>query len=168
MKTMNQSLRRCAGEFTLWASMALAWSCGSPVRPAMDDQSDATAIRGQITRYTAALDAADVNLASEVWNAAADVSLIHPAGHAHGWKEVKQIYESFASTFSERTLTARDLSVHIAGDAAWVEFYWHFVGKQQKGGATIQTDGRETQIYNRIGGRWRLVHVHYSGPATTQ
>ena len=72
------------------------------------------------------------------------------------------------STFAERKLTARDVSVHVNGDAAWVEFYWHFVGKQRKDGATIQTDGRETQIYQKTGDRWQLVHVHYSGPATTQ
>jgi ketosteroid isomerase-like protein len=60
------------------------------------------------------------------------------------------------------------VAVHVSGDAAWVEFYWHFVGKQRKDGSTIQTEGRETQIYNKTGDRWQLVHVHYSGPATTQ
>jgi ketosteroid isomerase-like protein len=115
-----------------------------------------------------ALDAADINLASQVWHTSGHVSLIHPAGHAHGWEEVKQIYSSFGSTFSERKLTSRDVSVHVNGDTVWVEFYWHFVGKQRKDGSTIQTDGRETQIYNKTGDRWQLVHVHYSGPATTQ
>ena len=49
-------------------------------------------------------DAADINLASHVWQASGDVSLIHPAGHAHGWDEVKQIYSFFGATFSERKL----------------------------------------------------------------
>jgi ketosteroid isomerase-like protein len=111
------------------------------------------------------LDAADIDRASHVWRTSADVSLIHPAGHAHGWTEVEEVYRFFGSTFSERRLRVRDVSVHIEGEAAWTEFYWHFVGKQRNDGATVQTDGRETQVYLRRDGRWQLVHVHYSGPA---
>jgi ketosteroid isomerase-like protein len=59
----------------------------------------------------------------------------------------------------------RDVSVHVNGDTAWVEFYCHFFAKKSDGGSVVQTDGRETQIYNKIGNRWELVHVRYSGPA---
>lgn len=165
---MVPGLKRCALALSLCAAAASVMSCGSSFRPAEDAKAAPTAIREQLARYTAALDAADINLASQVWQTSGDVSLIHPAGHAHGWEEVKQIYASFGSAFSERKLTARDVAVHVSGDAAWVEFYWHFVGKQRKDGSTIQTEGRETQIYNKTGDRWQLVHVHYSGPATTQ
>ncbi len=122
-------------------------------------------------RYTAALDAADTDLASQVWRTSADVSFIHPAGHARGWEEVKAIYKFFGSSFSERKLTVRDVSVHVNGDtawAAWAEFYWHFVAKQSNDGSAVQTDGRETQIYDKAGNRWQLVHVHYSSPAITR
>jgi ketosteroid isomerase-like protein len=81
---------------------------------------------------------------------------------------VKEIYKFFGSSFSERKLTVRDVSVHVNGDAAWAEFYWHFVAKQSNDGSTVQTDGRETQIYNKAGSHWQLVHVHYSGPAMTR
>ena len=40
-----------------------------------------------------------------------------------GGEKVKQLSASFGSTFSERTLTARDVSIHVSGDAAWVAFY---------------------------------------------
>jgi ketosteroid isomerase-like protein len=90
---------------------------------------------------------------------------IHPAGHARGWEEVKGIYKFFGSSFSERKLTVRDVSVHVNGETAWAEFYWHFAAKQSKDGSAVQTDGRETQIYEKAGNRWQLVHVHYSGPA---
>src|SRR5215467_317458 len=62
-------------------------------------------IRAQIAKYTAALDAADIDLASQVWQISPDVSFIHPAGHAHGWEEVKGIYKFFGATLSERKLT---------------------------------------------------------------
>lgn len=137
-----------------------AASCGR------DDSAAAEAIRQQIAKYTAALDAADVGLASQVWDSSADVSFISPAGHQHGWEEVKGVYAFFGSMFSERKLTARDVSIHVLGeDAAWAEFYWRFVAKQRSDGAAVQTDGRETQVYRKRDGRWVLMHVHYSGPA---
>jgi len=130
-------------------------------------QSGSDAIRQQIAKYTAALDAADIDLAGQVWRTSPDVSFIHPAGHAHGWEEITGFYKFFGSAFSERKLTVRDLTVHVNGDSAWAEFYWHFVAKQRNDGSVVETDGRETQIYNRAGNRWKLVHVHYSGPAMT-
>jgi ketosteroid isomerase-like protein len=129
-----------------------------------DIQAAKDAIQRQIAKYTAALDAADVGLASQVWHTSPDVSFISPAGHQHGWEEVKGVYEFFGSSFSERKLTVRDVSVHVLGDAAWAEFYWQFLAKQSSDGSPVQTDGRETQVYRKVGGRWALVHVHYSGP----
>ncbi len=33
----------------------------------------------------------------------------------------------------------------------------------RKDGSPVATRGRETQIYQKEQGGWRLVHVHYSG-----
>ncbi len=109
--------------------------------------------------------AADTKLASEVWADSSDVSFIHPLGHEHGWEAVKtNVFEKLmGETFSERSLKVKDLHVHAYGDAAWAEFYWDFAAKFRKDGTAIETHGRETQIYRKMGGRWRLVHVHYSG-----
>jgi ketosteroid isomerase-like protein len=157
-----------ARAFSVCVAIALTVSCESSRTQADDAKGAEDAIRQQIARYTAALDAADIDLASQVWRTSPDVSFIHPAGHARGWEEVKGIYKFFGSSFSERKLTVRDVSVHANGDTAWVEFYWHFVAKQNDDGSAVQTDGRETQIYSKAGTRWQLVHVHYSGPAMTR
>jgi ketosteroid isomerase-like protein len=152
--------------FGLCLGIALTLSCAASRDQPDDAKAVQDAIRQQIAKYTAALDAADINLASQVWRTSADVSVIHPAGHAHGWEQVQGIYGFFGSSFSERKLSVRDVSVHVNGATAWAEFYWHFVGKQT-GGAPVQSDGRETQVYEKAGDRWQLVHVHYSGPAMT-
>jgi hypothetical protein len=117
-------------------AIALTLSCAASGDKA-DDSQGKDAIRQQIAKYTAAPDAADIDLASQVWRTSAEVSFIHPMGHARGWEE----------------------------ETAWAEFYWHFAAKQSKDGSVVQTDGRETQIYDKAGNRWQLVHVHYSGPA---
>ena len=167
MRNPNSAMAGGPQAFGLCFAIALTLSCAAPGDKTADAKAANEAIRQQIAKYTAALDAADVDLASQVWRTSAEVSFIHPAGHARGWNEVKEIYKFFGSSFSERKLTVRDVSVHVNGETAWAEFYWHFVAKQSKDGSPVQTDGRETQIYEKAGNRWQLVHVHYSAPAMT-
>jgi ketosteroid isomerase-like protein len=81
---------------------------------------------------------------------------------------VKTFFEKvMCETFSERRLTVKDLEVNASGDSAWAEFYWDFAALFRKDGTPIETHGRETQNYRKIDGRWRLVHVHYSGMPVT-
>ena len=118
-----------------------------------------------IAKYARSVDAADTALAAEIWSQSPDVSFIHPQGHEHGFEQIKQnIYvRAMGETFSERKLTIKDINIHVYGDSAWAEFYWDFVAKLKADGSSLNTQGRETQIYRKEQGRWRLVHVHYSG-----
>ena len=122
-------------------------------------------IRHRVEDYARSIDNADTELASKVWLNSPDVSFIHPLGHEHGFEQIKQnVYERLmGETFSERRLSPRDVSVHVYGDSAWVEFYWDFNAKFKKDGSPITTHGRETQVYWKTQDGWRLVHVHYSG-----
>ena len=135
------------------------------------DAEISSEINGLITKYAQSIDAADTKLASEIWAPSADVSFIHPLGHEHGWEAVKtNVYTKLmGETFSERKLNVKDIVVHAYADTAWVEFYWDFVARFRGNGKTLMTHGRETQVYRKIDGRWRLVHVHYSGmPAAAE
>ena len=118
-------------------------------------QGAAGRIRQLIANYAAAVDAADIKLAAQVWDNSPDVSFIYPLGQAHGWDEVKGFFtDIMGGLFSERRLTPRDIKVHVYGDSAWAEFNWHFTAMQKKDGASVQTDGHETQIYRKAGNRW--------------
>ena len=161
---MKQPARRIFYAFVL-----VAWALGlSYARPAQGATADVDAIKDLIAKYAAAVkvDPVDLDLASQVWAHSPEVSFIHPLGHEHGWEEIKRNFyqNTMEALFSERKLTTHDMSVHVYGDSAWAEFYWHFAARSRKGGAAVQTNGRETQIYHKIGpNRWVLVHVHYSG-----
>jgi Xaa-Pro aminopeptidase len=134
-----------------------------------ETHADSGAIRNLIEKYAKSVDDADTTLAAQVWLDSPDVSFIHPLGHEHGFEQIKQnVYTHLmGETFSERKLSVHDVSVHVYGDAAWVEFYWDFAAKFRKDGSPLATHGRETQLYQKAQGRWRLVHVHYSGMPTT-
>jgi ketosteroid isomerase-like protein len=127
--------------------------------------ADEAAIRSLIAAYARSIDAADTRLASTVWASTRDVSFIHPRGHEHGWAAIKtKFYEqTMGQSFSERKLSVKDVAVACYGETAWAEFYWDFTAKLRTNGSSVATHGRETQVYRKVDGAWRLVHVHYSG-----
>jgi len=137
--------------------------------PPREAAADVDAIRGIIAKYAKSVDDADTTLASEIWWDSPEVSFIHPLGHEHGFEQIKRnVYQRLmGETFSARELTPRDITIHVLGDAAWAEFYWDFTAKLRKDGRSITTHGRETQIYRKMPGSWRIIHVHYSAMPST-
>jgi len=127
-------------------------------------------IRHRIEDYARSIDNADTDLASRVWLNSPEASFIHPLGHEHGFEQIKQnVYgHLMGETFSERKLSPRDVLVHVYGDSGWAEFYWDFNAKFRKDGSTVETHGRETQVYWKTQDGWRLIHVHYSGMPPAQ
>ncbi len=138
--------------------------------PAHDASAEGDELRRMIAKYARSVDEADTTLASQIWSDSPEVSFIHPLGHEHGLEQIKQnVYRHLmGDTFSERKLSIRDISAHVYGETAWAEFYWDFAAKFRKDGSPITTHGRETQVYRKEQGRWRLVHVHYSGMPVTE
>jgi ketosteroid isomerase-like protein len=138
--------------------------------PSGGSKSNQDEIRQLVASYAKSIDNADVSLAAQIWLDSPDVSFIHPLGHEHGYEQIKQnVYEHLmGDTFVERKLSPHDLTVHVYGDSAWVEFYWDFVATFRKDGSPVTTHGRETQVYWKMANGWRLVHVHYSAMPVAQ
>jgi ketosteroid isomerase-like protein len=153
------------------ALTVLGIACGATAAArAEGSQGNAAAadeIKGVIAKYVDAVnrEPVDLELASSVWENSPDVTLIFPLGEVRSWEHIKQgFYQGIMEgRFSERALTPRDVEIHAYGDCGWAEFTWRFVAKSRKDGSRVETNGRETQIYRKIGPHhWVLVHVHYS------
>jgi ketosteroid isomerase-like protein len=127
--------------------------------------TDEEQIRAVIENYVASVDNADVALASTIWSRDPGVTFIHPLGTEHGFRQIADhVYIGImGGLFSKRELIMHQPVVHIYGDAAWSEMTWTFHAVQ-KNGTAITTEGRETQVYHKENGAWRIVLVHYSGP----
>ena len=132
---------------------------------ASDSSGTSEEIKSLISKYAKSIDAADTNLASQVWWDSSEASFIHPLGHEHGFEQIKEnVYTRLmGGMFSERKLSPHDIAVQVLADAAVAEFYCDFTAKLRKDGSPITTHGRETQVYRKTPDGWRLVHVHYSG-----
>ena len=129
--------------------------------------ADVQAIHRLIHRYARAVNTADVNLLGEIWSHSPEVSFIYPLGEERGFEAIEHnVFEKvMGGEFSARNLLIDDVAVHVQGDGAWSEFHWVFRATRRKDGEAVTTRGVETQIYRREAGKWRLVHVQYSGEA---
>jgi hypothetical protein len=151
-------------------SLAVAGHAAAAQDAGLVAQSDAKAtIRAMVDTYMQSVDDADPKLASTVWLTTPDASFIEPLGHERGWDQIVDVIYAklMGETFVKRTLkNVSDVTIHLYGDAAVVEFDWDFVATLRSDGKTlVHTTGRESQFYVNLPGRgWRLVHVHYSGP----
>ena len=160
---MKLSREICALGSLLLVSLSIS------AQSAATDQQSAAQIRQLIGTYMQAVDAADPNLAAKVFLTTPDVSFINPVGHERGWNQIADevFVRLMGQTFSKRSLKASaEPVIHVYGDAAVAEFDWDFHATLRKDGSPVHTTGRESQFYVKFPDKgWRLVHVHYSGPA---
>ena len=131
--------------------------------------SDEDALRKLVHDYADSVNRLDMKLAGEIWSQSEEVTFIQPRGHQKGWIQVRDhFYLGAMNNFSQRHLTVNNLNIRLLGDdAAWGEFYWEFYATFKKDGQKINSKGRETQVWNKVDGSWKIVHVHYSAMPVT-
>ena len=147
--------------FVLFAAIV---SVAAPVISQTTADPDTQAIERLISDYARSVSLADTTLAERLWQTTDSVTFIHPLGHERGWPAIKtNVYENLmGALFSVRDLKIERPSIHVSGNSGWSEFYWTFNATLKENGSPVVTRGRETQIYQRENGQWRIVHVHYS------
>jgi len=126
-------------------------------------------VRAVLDTYLRSVDMADVALASEVWAQGPTVEAVTPIGRFKGWDSIRdELYVNFLQkTFTERRLTAGNVSLRVVGDVAWAVFDWSFAAKRVDGQPYAST-GWESHVYQRVDGRWAIVHLHFSAPVQPQ
>jgi len=81
-----------------------------------------------------------------------------------GWAEYNKGVRNVLGGFESLNLTPNsDLKVTRRGNIAWTTVTFHLSAKQ-KGGGQMELDGRHTAIWERRGGKWLIVHEHFSAP----
>jgi ketosteroid isomerase-like protein len=153
----------------LWLLATTGVGAAAEVPGATAIHADDTAIRTLIGTYARSIDAADTELAATIWSSSPEVSFTHPRGRERGWPTIKaRFYEqTMGATFSARKLSVKNVVIHSYGETAWAEFEWDFTATLRKDESPLETHGRETQIYRKAEGSWRIVHIHYSAIPVT-
>jgi ketosteroid isomerase-like protein len=96
---------------------------------------------------------------SDIWSHNSEVSTMHPIGGRQvGWKDVGATWDQTAQMVSEGQVKLQDQFIRVVGDMAYE------IGVENAGfkvaGQSITDQVRVTNIYQKEGGRWKIVHHH--------
>jgi ketosteroid isomerase-like protein len=157
---------KAGASFALGCFLVVACCAAASAQISTATQNEAQLHKLQ-NQYVEAVDKLDFTLVDAIWSHNPEVSFIHPRGTAVGFEQIRDgFYRDTMGLFVQRDLRLENPVLHIDGDSAWSEMTWTFHATL-KDGQKITTTGRETQIYHKEEGHWRIVHVHYSGPPVT-
>lgn len=101
----------------------------------------------------------DINALTDAWSHSASVTTMHPIGGREvGWDAVKDSFDQVANAASEGKVELKDQLIHVLGDVAYE------VGIEKAdfklAGQEVKGEIRVTNIYQRNGGTWKMVHHH--------
>jgi ketosteroid isomerase-like protein len=123
---------------------------------------DKTDIEQVFDKYVQSLNTGDVKLASQVWLQSPDLNVVTPIGRFKGWDSVKNdIYPNMVKEHPERSLDAGNISIVLAGDAAWLVYDFVYTATLADG-KPFKAEGWESHGYQRTADGWRIAHLHYS------
>ncbi len=108
-----------------------------------------------------AFESLDVNRMDRIWLQQEYVTCIHPGWSLRvGWPAVRDSWVLiFNNTFS-MTFDLTEVQIQVAGDVAWVICTENISSRQ--GEAVNQSRVLATNLFERVGERWMIIHHHGS------
>lgn len=119
-------------------------------------------VRARMHDYLNMVSNLDKKISEGLWANNKNVSIITP--RSQFWGKESIMNDFLIKTFSNlksRKLTSLAEVINIYGNSSNVQLYWSF-STEDKAGKKEERFGRESLIFEKINGEWRLVHVHYS------
>ena len=101
----------------------------------------------------------DAKSLTDIWSHNPAVTTMHPIGGRQvGWKDVWETWDQTAHVASEGQVKLEDQFIRVVGDVAYE------IGVENAGfriaGNKITDKLRVTNIYQKEGGTWKIIHHH--------
>jgi ketosteroid isomerase-like protein len=114
-------------------------------------------------RFYRALENGDLDEMSEVWLQEDWVRCVHPGWDLIiGWDEIYQSWEQIFSAPAGMRVSATDVEIKIEGDFALASCNENIALFLDGKSAPVTARTTATNLFQRIGDRWRMVHHHAS------
>jgi ketosteroid isomerase-like protein len=119
-------------------------------------------VRNASNQFYAALNKmtnGDAQSLSGIWSHNSEVTTMHPIGGRQvGWKDVWETWDQTARVASDGQVKLQDQFIRVVGDLAYE------IGVENAGfniaGQKVTDQVRVTNIYQKEGGTWKIVHHH--------
>ncbi len=123
-----------------------------------DERSDAEEANARFYRAFESLDLAQMDA---VWAKGEHVKCVHPGWTLlMGWEAIRASWEAIFKNTAEIRFSISDVSTRVAGNLAWVTCTENILS--QVGGKISVTSVLATNLFERSGGRWLMIHHHAS------
>jgi len=133
-----------------------------PLAAAKDNKPESGVLEASARFYAALNDMlnGDAGPLAAVWSHGEYVSTMHPIGGREiGWEKVKASWEGVASVASDGNVELADQVIRVVGNLAYETGTEK--GHFKLGGHDVSGfENRVTNIYEREGGSWKVVHHH--------
>ena len=124
--------------------------------------SDADGVRKASDQFYSALNrmaGGETDSMENIWQHHDSVTTMHPiGGRETGWKAVKGSFNAVAGVASDGKVELKNQIVRVVGDMAYE--IGNEKGEFKISGKQVNVDQRVTNIYQKEGGSWKLVHHH--------
>jgi len=112
-------------------------------------------------RFYRAFEALDIAEMDRVWAHGEHVKCVHPGWPLlTGWEAVRESWETIFTNTEEMRFTLSNVSAVVGGEQAWVTCTENILS--EVAGRVTVTAILATNLFERDGGGWRLVHHHAS------
>jgi ketosteroid isomerase-like protein len=112
-------------------------------------------------RFYRAFESLDVAEMDRVWVHGEHVRCVHPGWcMLAGWDAVRESWAAIFTHGGEMRFSIGDVHARVAGDAAWVTCTENILS--DTGGRVAVTALLATNVFERRGGQWLMVHHHAS------
>ena len=122
---------------------------------------DVGAVRAANDRFYRAFESLTLAEMEAVWAHGEHVACVHPGWpRLSGWSAVRDSWEAIFRNTREMRFTITDVQVELRGDLAWVLCTENILS-EARGNLSV-TAILATNVFERRGGDWRIVHHHAS------
>ena len=129
--------------------------------PRDDARDDVAEVEELNLRFYRALENRDFPEMNAVWAHGEHVRCVHPGWTLlSGWPAVRESWEAIFKDGREMRFSIGDVVVRVEGETAWLTCTESILS--QAGGNIAVTTLLATNVFERHGAAWRLVHHHAS------
>jgi ketosteroid isomerase-like protein len=122
---------------------------------------DRAAVAAANAGFYRAFESLDPDEMDRVWVHEDRVACVHPGWRRlHGWEEVRASWAGIFRNTSEMRFTVTDVRVEVTDDLAWVHCTENILSEVR--GSLAITAVLATNLFERHGARWLMVHHHAS------
>jgi len=123
--------------------------------------SDADDVVETNARFYRAFEALDIGEMDRVWAHGPHVKCVHPGWPLLvGWDAVRESWDAIFTNTAEMRFTLSNVSAGVGGELAWVTCTENILSEVS--GRVSVTAILATNLFERDGDRWRMVHHHAS------